>query len=680
MRPFRALVLFFFIVTLLSPLTFAVQPDRIAGVIDSSQMVTLSRGVHPKAQLKYDQGLVEPSFRLNYVTLLTVPSASQKKALAKLVAEQQDPKSPNYHKWLTPEQYADRFGLSQGDVERIKTWLESQGLGITKVARARNWIVFNGTADQVQRAFQTQIHRYNVDGEMHFANATAPAIPAALSGIATGFRGLHDFRPKPMGIRSAGARPFYNSSAFGDLVAPGDVKTIYGIDALYTQGIDGTGQKIAVAGQTDIFLEDIADFRSGFGLSAINCTTNSSGVITACNTSNFQYVQATTSDPGVSPGDLSEADLDIEWSGAVARNAQIIYVNAAQSAGGAFDAYYDAIDNNRAPVISLSYGTCERFDSAEGFIDSDEAELAFGNSEGITIVNSSGDSGAAECDFNSKLAKNGLAVAYPASSPEVTGIGGTLLPYPSSYDGTHFGTINGPDGGTALGYISETVWNDDTEIANFCQLNPSSSFCTSRGIVDAHTAQTALGISSTGGGASNCFTTNVSGVCTGGFAQPSWQTVTVSGQAAVRFSPDVSLMASPNFPGFIFCTQLSELNQAGTGSGCAPGGVAGITSAVNNFTSIIGGTSASAPVFAGMVALLNQYLGNANGLGNANPMLYQLAATAGSAFHDITVGNNKVYCTPSTPAGQPTAVQCPAAGVFGYSASTGYDLVTGLAP
>jgi subtilase family serine protease len=679
MRPGKASLVIPVLLTLLPALALAVQSDRIAA-IDSGQKVTLAGSIHPNAQPKYDQGPVEPSFRLAYVTLQSVPSANQQKALDRLLAEQQDPSSKNYHKWLTPEQYADRFGLSQADIQKITSWLKSQGFKIERVARARNWIAFSGNAAQIQNAFQTEIHRYNVEGEMHFANATAPAIPAGLRGIVTGLGGLHDFRPRPRGIkRNAQARPYYNSSSFGDLIAPGDVATIYDLNALYAAGIDGTGQKIAIAGQTDIYLADIADFRTGFGLSPISCTTGSTGLITACNTSNFQYVLVGTDPGSPSSGDLGEADLDIEWSGAVARNAQIIFVNG-ETARGAFDAYYDAIDNQRAPVISLSYGVCEQQNAAAGSMAGDEAELKKGNSFGITIVNSTGDVGVAECENNgSTIATTGLAVSYPASSQYVTGVGGTALPVadlPSNP--TFWGTTNGTDGGTALSYIPEQPWNDDLEFFQFCTANPTDSFCTSNHITSEATAQAAIGIGSSGGGASNCATTNGSGVCTSPFPQPSWQTVTISGQASARFSPDVSLMASPNFPGYIFCTQLSELGDSGTGSSCAPGGTAGITNALGlNNPSIIGGTSVSAPVFAGIVALLDQSMAS-SGLGNVNPMLYRLAATAPSAFHDITSGNNTVSCTPNTPSGQPAAIQCPSSGSFGYSARTGYDLVTGL--
>jgi len=687
-------------VLILSALSFAAAPDRITAPILSSQLSKFSAGVPLKAQPQYDQGPVDPSLKLSYMTLLTVPSASQQKAIDRLLAQQQDPRSPLYHQWLTPEQYADRFGLSPNDIQKITNWLQSQGFTILDVARGRNWIAFSGSAAQVQSTFQTEIHKYDVEGEMHFANSTPPSIPAALAGVVTGLRGLDDFRPRPTGIlRNTRARPLYDSSLFGDLVAPGDISTIYDVNALYTLGIDGTGQKLAVAGQTDIYLADLTDFRTGFGLSAISCTVNPSGVITACNDPHFQYVLGGT-DPGVSPGDLSESNLDIEWSGAVAKNAQIIFVTSTN----AFTSYYYAIDHQLAPVISLSYGLCELQD--QGFVAADEAELKKGNSLGITIVNSSGDTGVAACDPNgSTLATAGLAVSYPASSPEVTGVGGSAVPL-ANFTSTYWGTTNGTDGGTAKIYIPEIAWNDDAEFAAFCATHSSNSFCstgngTGVAITSEATAQNAIGIQSGGGGASNCSTTNGSGICTGGFPQPSWQTVTISGQTSARFSPDVSLLASPNFPGYIFCTELSELGDAGTGSSCAPGGPTGITNALALTNSsggptppIIGGTSASAPVFAGILTLINQYLvtngfQSAAGVGNANPDLYHIATYNPVGFHQVTTGDNLVSCQPGSPAAQPTALRCPAAvppateGVFGYQASTadsatGYNLVTGL--
>jgi subtilase family serine protease len=712
MRVFRA-VLF---VCLLSTLTFAAVPNRVTRAIDASQTVELARSVHPKAQARYDQGVVSPDFELGYVTLTMSPSASQQRAIDQLLAEQQDPASPNYHHWLTPEQYADRFGLSQDDINRITAWLKAQGFTVLSVPRGRNSIIVSGTASQFESAFQTEIHHYRVNGRLHYANATPLKVPAALSGIVTGVRGLSDFRMKPYGIRRS-MRPNYYDSTVGQLVAPDDVATIYNIKALYANGYDGTGQKLAVVGQTDVYLADLNYFRSGFGFSQINgCTTNASGVVTACNSTNFRYVLVGTETGTASKcGDLSEADLDIEWAGATARNAQIIYVNSplvwdsqcqnpTNSNGGVEDALAYAIQNNTAPVISMSYGICE----AQAY--DHEAELQQANLQGITVVNSSGDVGAAGCDYsppNSALpyspAVLGQAVSYPASSPEVTGVGGTHIPLSEMNDPQYFSTTNGTNLGTALKYVPEVGWNDDTEFATYCQTHASNLFCKQGGdtkvtgwvalgaAATAAQVQQDIWINSGGGGPSNCYgEVFPGGICTNGFARPAWQSgLSVAGVAAqltgYRYTPDVSLMASPNFPGYILCTPLSELsNTSSTTSSCA----SGIPNAVDTNFSIVGGTSASAPVFAGIVAILNQYLvgSSSPGLGNINPKLYSLAATpANGAFHQVTSGNNLAYCQSGEPSNQTTltSIQCPGTGVLGYDAAnfdatTHYNLVTGL--
>jgi subtilase family serine protease len=691
-----------------STLSFAAAPDRIAGPVVSSQLIKLSAGVPLKAQPQYDQGPVDPSFKLNHITLLTVPSASQQKAITQLLAQQQDPRSPQYHKWLTPEQYADRFGLSPNDIQKLTTWLQSQGFSIREVARARNFIVFSGTSAQVECVFQTEIHNFEVDGEKHFSNIASPSIPVALSGVVTGIRGLSNFHLKSHVIHS---KPNYTEPVSGGdnfWIAPGDIAAMYDITPLYSAGIYGNGQTLAVMGETDVYLADLNDFRSGFSLPQISgCTLNSNLVITACDTTNFKYVLNGTDTTGlpdsVQQGDLIEADTDIEWSGAVAQQAQIIYVNSPDPNGnGVWDSWYYAVDNKVSPVITLSYGGCEFSEalySAEdpglrGTFGLDEPELKMANAEGITFMNSSGDNGAAECDPtetdpNDTLATGGMAVSYPASSPEVTGVGGTLIPYPD-YTPTYWNSSNGSTGGSATGYIPEQGWNDAQEWGEACVDDPSvyGSFCTANGITSWATAQSFFDISAGGGGASNCYTIS-NGVCTGGFPQPTWQAnLAIPGQTTkVRFSPDVSLIAAVFWPGIIVCTPVNEvLGNGDTASMCA-NGIAGFFSYGYTF----GGTSFATPMFAGIVTLLNQYLGNSGtGLGNINTILYSLAATpANGAFHPVEVGSNGVYCEPGTPAvvGWPAALQCPSsganAGFFGFDASnfdptTGYNLVTGL--
>ncbi len=717
---------FLFLFLVASTLCFAAQPDRIPGSIDSSQRATLPGRMHRDATPQNDQGPVDPSFQFGYVTLVISPSASQQAQLNQLLAQQQDPKSPNYHKWLTPQQYADRFGLSQNDINKITTWLGSEGFQILSVGGGRNSVAFSGTAAQIQSAFGSEIHNYNVNGKKHFANSTALTIPSMLNGIVTGVIGLHSFGPQPAsrGRRLSGARsPHHNyydgSFIFPNFMAPGDVAQIYDINPLYNAStpIDGTGQTLAIIGETDIYLADINDFRSGFNLDPISgCTLNANGVITACDSTYFKYVPV-GADPGTTYacGDLGEADLDIELSGAVARKAQIIFVNSPvtydsqcnpTNGAGVNTALIAAVDPSSgpviAPVVSMSYGICEAY--AEDL----ETYLVQGNSEGVTIMNSADDTGSAGCDYSPpnnatdppfSPAEYGLAVAYPASSPEVTGVGGTAITlgndsYPSQ--SPYWGTSPNAYGGTAISYIPEIAWNDDEEFATYCHTPATGdTFCSTGGgthgwaalstSATAAQVQSDIWIAIGGGGASNCWTETGSGVCEEGFAQPIWQKglSVASAPAGVRYVPDVSLLASADFPGYVYCTP--EDAPSNTTSTCA----SGIFNAVDNNESIVGGTSASSPTFAGIVTLINQYL-VANGvqatpgLGNINQMLYTLAASpSNDYFHQVTTGDNHVYCSPNTPSGQPAAVQCPAAGVMGYMASnfdakTGYNLVTGL--
>jgi len=706
----------FLAAVLVSSLAFAAAPDRISGPINPGPSAALAKSLHPKAQPKYDQGPVETSFRLGYITMLMAPSPTQQKALDLLLAQQQDRTSPNYHKWLTPQQFADRFGLSHNDFNKVIDWLASQGFRILSTGGGRNSVSFSGTAAQVRSAFGTEIHRYNIGDRQHFANSTPVLLPAQLSGMVSSVMGLHSFLPHPASNRGVSRNapnfhPEYSDSQLGNLLAPDDIATMYDISSLYSAPapIDGSGQKLAIVGQTDVYLADLTDFRSGFGLNQITgCATGGSGLITSCNSTYFQYVLVGT-DPGIvyPCGDLGESDLDIEWSGAVARNAQIIFVNSpvsydancnplSTSNGGVNASLNSAINPPSGPplatVVSMSYGACE----AEA--GSLETLLQQGNVEGVTILNSSGDDGAAACDFSPpnnettrpfSPAVGGLGVSYPASSPEVTGVGGTEVSLANDQSATYWSGINGANGGNAVSYIPEIPWNDDEAFSDFCTANASSTFCTQGGntkvpgwvdITSAQTAQQDIWISAGGGGASNCFTESNSGICEAGFSQPSWQSNITSAPTDVRYVPDVSMLASPNFPGYIFCAPQSEVVSGSTSSTstCANG----IQTAIETYESIVGGTSASTPVFAGIVTLLNQYLGS-TGLGNINPNLYKLAASSPDAFHHITSGDNNVYCQPNTPSGAPPGIICPSAGVFGYSAAnsdstTGYNLVNGL--
>ncbi len=638
----------FLLPILASTLCFGAQSDRIAGPINPSQRITLQGSLHRKAKPQFDQGPIDPSSRLGYVTMLFTPSDAQKKALDLLLAEQQNPKSPSFHKWLTPEQFGDRFGLSLHDMKSVTDWLTSEGLQIVSVARGRQFVVFEGAAAQVESAFQVEFHHYQVDGEMHFANATMPSIPAMLGGIVGGFRGFNDFHLKA----ARRQHPDYTiNGASTHFLAPGDIATIYHINPLLQSGIDGTGEKIVLVGQTDVHIADINDFRTDFGLSSVS----SCNAPPSCNTPNLQYIQATAA-PGFNGGDLTESNLDLEWSGAVAQNAQLIFVTSNFASGGVgFSAQY-AIDNALAPVISMSYGNCEFYSADPSTATLPTQDLLFKQAagQGISFFVSSGDDGPATCDINDgeqfvTSAVMGLAVSYPASSAYVTAVGGTEF---NEGSGDYWSSSNdGTTGGSALSYIPEKSWND------FPQL----------GFLDGG-----------GGGPSNCANQSADfSTCVSGFPKPSWQTGAGVPTDGVRDVPDVSLSASNYNDPYIVCTPLSEVGKSGSTSTCA----GGILSALEDDNSAFGGTSISTPIMAGITVLLNQYLNGSSspGLGLINPTLYTLAAGASSPFHDTAAGSNSfVNCTVGDPVGQPSALLCPASGSFGFDTGSGYDLVTGL--
>jgi subtilase family serine protease len=616
------------IASLFCSMSHAVVADRIPNEINASQMVEVKGNVHGLAQPQSDLGRADSGKMLHAVTLVFHPSRAQQQDLNNLLAQQQDRTSPNYHKWLTPAQFADRFGITPGDLQRVTSWLQSQGFAVTSVANSRNEISFEGTVSQIEATFQTEIHNYLVDGVVHFANSRNPSVPAALAGSVLAVGHLHDFAPRPRAL----ARPHLTSYQTGNhFITPADFATIYDVAPMYNNNGDGTGQKIAIVGQSSVNPTDLSNFRSAAGLSA--------------NAPQMVLLSGTTSTR--CSGDEGESDLDLEWSGGVAKNASIIFVYAGLSSGdtcnarngkSVWDALDYAVQNKVAPFISTSYGFCEGGETGQTGVGQAFAQQVQGwaqqaNSQGQTIVSASGDNGAADCDGVVTSATQGLAVDVPASIPEVTGMGGNTF--------TGDSTTNTPPGGdapywaaasatadlvsSALEYIPEDAWND-----------------TNGGDLAA-----------SGGGASLFF------------SKPTWQTGTGVPADGKRDVPDLAVAASPNHDGYLICSE-DDSTTGGLQSSCA--------SAFrdnNGFYTVVGGTSVAAPTFSAILALINEQAGSP-GFGNVNPTLYGFAASTPAIFHDVTAGNNKVACTSGT-------VNCPAGTTqIGFTAGTGYDQVTGL--
>jgi subtilase family serine protease len=600
--------------------------NRITQAIDDRETMVLRGNVRPLLAAATDQGRMGGGTPLT-VSMVFKKTAAQEAALEKLLAEQQDPSSPNYHKWLTPQQFADRFGMSAADITTVSGWLQSQGFKVERVANSRTQLWFSGPVSAIETVFRTEMHNFELKGEPHFANATELSVPAALENVVLGFHNLDNFRPrarvKVHQVVDASVKSNFTSSLSGiHFVIPGDAATIYDFDGLYNNGFDGNGQQLVVVGQTAINTSDLDAFRSASSLPART-------------SSNFaQVVVPNSGTSTIVNADLTEASLDLEWSAAIAKGATQIFVYVGNSTNfSVFDSLQYAIDQSLAPVISISYGNCEAaLGSSNVQTISGWAQQA--NSQGQTITAASGDFGVADCDTNSNLpATGGLAVDVPAAIPNVTGVGGTeftgdgsAVPSNGCAPATPYwaSSCSTTSGASALSYIPETAWND-TVASN--------------------------SLSASGGGVSTIF------------SKPSWQTGTGVPNDGKRDVPDVSLAASPNHDAYLLCAN----DPTGTVGPC----VTGFRDSSNNLNAA-GGTSFGAPIFAGFVTVWNEAVAS-TGQGNVNPTLYSLHASHAADFHDITTGSNQVPCGSGTP-------NCPTSGTlqYGYTAGAGYDLVTGL--
>ena len=673
-------------------------PARVTQTVDQANRVSLRGNVHPMARPEFDRGAVADSQIANRMEMLLQRSPDQETALRQLLEQQQDKSSPNYHKWLTPDQFGKQFGPADTDIQAVTDWLTSQGFTGIKVSAGRTLIEFSGNVGQVRNSFQTEIHHYFVNGKMHMANVSDPQIPAALAPVVRGVLSLHDFRPRSQAHRigtfrktkaTGEVQPLFTFTGCGTggtqpcfAVGPGDFAKIY--NAPTTP--DGTGVTIAVVQDSNLNVADVTQFRSLFGLPA-NFTTGN--------------VILNGPDPGIQGpndpngnGDEVEADLDVQWAGAAAPGATIDLVVSEDSqslgiAGIDLSAIY-IVDNNIAPILSESFGSCEAGlgTSGEQFYISLWQQAA---AQGITAILSAGDNGSAACDpaaapANQDVATQGLAVSGLASTDYNVALGGT--DFNDFSNPTTYWNPSGPATTSAKSYIPETTWNDScAATATTASLSP----CTAA-IINANNDPSALSFGTDvvagGGGASSFTTLNT---------KPSWQSGTTGNPSdSVRDIPDISLFAGNGFNGnfVIICEEDANTGTGSNTNSCD------LNSPFLDFQGV-GGTSVGAPAFAGIMARVNQMTGQRQG--NANFVLYQLykkntagticqsntaAVTAtGCIFYDTVTGNNSVACQGGTPNCSNTSTAANQFGVLVDPAHTsnpawlttpGYDLATGL--
>ena len=649
--------------TLLLPLGVSAQGVRVApritAPIDNTARTVIPHSTHPLALSAFDVGALDGSTQLKRMILVLGASPEQDHDLITFLDSQQTKGSPDYHQWLTPEQFAERFSPAPQDIQQATMWLQSQGFAVESVARGGRSILFSGTSAQVETAFQTRMRRYQVNGVSHVANATDISIPSALAPVVRGVASLHNFFPRPSlkrgpmvqrvaqgtyEVLTPAANLQNQQGTLLHAIAAADFAKIYDVPNLLLSPapatvLNGTGETIAIVAISDLNAQnntqDVADFR----------TVNGLPPATASNPNLIVNGQ----DPGDVEGPDEEATIDTEWSGAVAPGATIDVVISSDtlvSSGVDLSSLF-IVDQDLAPIMNTSFLGCEAaLGSDNEFYDELWQQAA---AQGTSVFAVAGDQGAAGCDPNEPVpppgAVNGQAVSGLASTPFNTGVGGTefnetgtgINPSPGTTDAT-FWNANAVGLESAFGYILEMVWNESC--------------------VACIDGEDSLGAG--GGGVSAIYET------------PSYQTLNVTGLSTLnsftlpapnqafhpRGVPDVSL-SSAQHDGYIECFQGS--------CGMNP---------PEFFVS--SGTSFASPSFAGIMALVDEKVGESQGL--ANYVLYPLAAGSASynngtcnsnsrtvpatptncLFNDITVGNNSVP------------------GQTGFDAGPGYDLASGL--
>ena len=669
---------------------------RITQAIDERTYVPLSGNTRPEARnFANYRGPAAAELPIDHMFLFLQRSPEQEQAVDQFINSLNDRKSPNFHQWLTPEEYGERFGVAEEDIQQVTNWLQSHGFVINQVYPNRMLIDFSGTAGQIADAFHTQIAQLEVNGQAHLANISDPQIPEALAPVVKGIESLNDFKPHPM----YKSRTQYTFGGCADtsfptepgtncyVITPQDNQTIYNLNPLYVAGYSGQGQTIALVEDTDTYgtagsggKSDWNTYRSTFGLSN-NFPLGS-----------YSQVHPGCTDPGTN-GDDGEAAIDVEVASAIAPSAAIELISCA---GGTFtfggQIALQNLINAAGPypgVVSVSYGECEVLTGTAGnaaFYTTYQQAAA----QGISVFVSSGDEGPSSCSNEFSPGSQ-----YDVASLGVTGWGQT--PYNVSVGGTDFeDTYNVKEAGasfntywsgtntqyygSALQYVPEIPWNDacasvlisDVLTNSFVPYGASPATCNN---ASWDTSSTYLSTGAGSGGASNCATgaagTNQSSTLLSapecqGYAKPSYQSgATLNGGQAVygqpsdgvRDIPDVAMFAANGVWGHYEVVCWSD--PAYTADGSAP--CTGVPSTWAGF----GGTSVASPTMAAVQALINQV--TAENWGNPNPVYYQIGQNeygtaggsfqgtscnssgaggpaAGCAFNDVTQGDINLAC------------------------------------
>jgi hypothetical protein len=546
-------------------------------------------------------------------------------AFTQFLADQQNRQSPYYHQWLTPQQIGELFGPTDSDVAAVSSWLTSQGLTIKQVSPGRTIIDVTGSVAKIAVAFHTNFGNFLYKGAPHLAAMTEPSIPAALAPVVQGINGLVQLPPEPLSHKSA---PRQRIGA-GDGTQPEIIPSGFGnsimpgdFDIIYNlAGVHAAGNTGSTVGSTPQHVAIVA--RSDVAPADIYSLEAAAGLPTI----NWNNIYPDGTDPGTTKtGNEDEVTLDL---GRVIGTAPGVIPDLVINAGLDTAIAYE-INTVRDPILTISYGECES-GVGKPTVLYDDMLFSSAAAEGISVFVSAGDAAAAGCDdaFDTAPSSQVLATNFYCSSGYVTCVGGTEF-NDSANPSDYWSSSNGAGNVSVLSYIPEGAWNEAAGVDS-----------------KGHTVYTATG----GGGGVSLY-----------IAKPFWQAGSGVPNDGFRDTPDVAFSAAAH-DGYFVC----DSDGAGCPSVNSPGWVA------------VSGTSAAAPGMAGIAALLNTATGSRQG--NLNALIYQLAANAPSAFHDVTIASSGVTgCSVGTPSlcnNSDPAPDSLTGGLAGYVVGPGYDQATG---
>jgi len=566
-----------------------------------------------------DLGLAPASDVKELTLVLQLPDRA---GLESFVASTVDPTSPNYQKFLTPQQFGARFGQPAAVIARITGYLNSQGIAVTEVFNNNLVLTAQASNAQLSAVFGTSIHNFANSTSNYQAPVSKALVPAALQDVVASVHGLSDkpiYRPHTR-VRPDSLTPVDALAAAADPAAapvagsPGtysvaDLAVRNNIKPLYSQGITGAGTTLGIMTFAKFKTADVAAYWAWAGLTG-----------NAASASRITTVNVGT---GQTNSGADETTLDVEQSGGVAYGANVRVYVAPNTDAGALALYTRAINDNLCDTLSISWGSSELYYDSSTDLPPYDTLFLQAAAQGTPITASSGDEASYDINYPDPTAfpypnyTTLLSVDFPASSPYVFAAGGTTLPVTLKLSK---GTVIVPqERPWAWDYLRSYVVTNSGQAAYYANDFPVGG----GGGVSVQYGRPAYqnglaGVQSSAPGQHMFCVTSPTGTgantCT-----PGTDVIDLPAGFAGRNLPDVSLNADPETGYALYYN--------------------------SRWTTGYGGTSFVAPQLNGIFALLTQKLGHR--VGWPHPQFYSLFKTmgygAGSPFRAITTGTNLYY-------------------------------------